>query len=80
MKLRNITEVDEFLETADQCEGAVWLESPDGDKINLKSKLSQYFAIAELLGAEGDYLELFCAKREDEARFLKFFKDNPGVL
>jgi len=80
MKLANIKEVNEFLKTADECRGAVWLESPEGDKINLKSKLSQYIAISALISIEGENLELFCALREDEERFLKFFRENPNTL
>ncbi len=80
MKLANITEVNNFLRTVDECTGDVWLESVDGDKINLKSKLSQYVAITALISCESDKLELFCSKHEDEERFFKFFKENPMVL
>ena len=80
MKLANIKEVNNFLRTVDECTGDVWLESVDGDKINLKSKLSQYVAISALISCESDKLELFCSKREDEERFFKFFHENPEVL
>ena len=80
MKLANIKEVNNFLRTVDECTGDVWLESIDGDKINLKSKLSQYVAISALISCEADKLELFCSKHEDEERFFKFFKENPEVL
>lgn len=80
MKLANIKEVNDFLKTVDECTGSVWLESTDGDKINLKSKLSQYVAITALISCEADKLELFCSKHEDEERFFKFFRENPEVL
>lgn len=80
MKLANITEVDGFLKTVDECSGSVWLESVEGDKINLKSKLSQYVAINALISCESDKLEPFCALPEDEQRFFKFFNENPEVL
>ena len=80
MKLANIKEVDNFLKTVNECTGDVWLESVDGDKINLKSKLSQYIAISALISCESDKLELFCSKTEDEERFFKFFNENPEVL
>ena len=41
MKLSNIGEVNDFLEVVNRCEGDVWLQSVEGDKINLKSSLSQ---------------------------------------
>lgn len=80
MKLANIKEVDNFLKTVNECTGDVWLESTDGNRINLKSKLSQYIAISALISCESDKLELFCSKHEDEERFFKFFSENPMVL
>lgn len=80
MKLANIKEVESFLKTVNECTGNVWLESTDGDKINLKSKLSQYIAISALINCEGENLELFCSQHEDEMRFFKFFNENPEVL
>lgn len=79
MKLNNLKEVDGFISTLDNCTGAVWLESPDGDRINLKSKLSQYIGLAELLKQKLD-LELFCTSAHDEALFYKFFMENPHAL
>ena len=80
MKLKNIKEVNNFIKTVNECEGDVWLESVDGSKINLKSKMSQYVAIGALISCEADNLELFCSKYEDEIRFFKFFNENPEVL
>lgn len=61
MKLSKIEQVNEFLAIVDSCKGEVTLRSVDGDIFNLKSKLSQYIAIAALLGQHGDELELFCS-------------------
>lgn len=80
MRLTNIKEVDNFLKTVNECKGDVWLESMDGDKINLKSKLSQYIAISALISCEADKLELFCSEAADETRFYNFFSENPEVL
>lgn len=80
MKIKTAKDVREFLAVADSCEGHVWLESPWGDKFNLKSELSQYVAAANLIKEKGDLLELFCQLREDEARFLKFFDQHPETL
>ena len=80
MRLNNIEELDDFLATVKSCKGAVWLESNDGDKINLKSALSRYIAIGALLSVEGDNLELYCAEKEDEAKFLEFFGHFPETL
>ena len=80
MKLTNIKELDAFSAAIDACKGQVWLESPDGDKYNLKSRFNQYIAFGALLGYHGDELELFCQFKEDEGNFLKFFRDYPEVL
>ena len=80
MRLSNISEVNDFLRTVDRCNGDVWLESADGNKINLKSKLSQYIAISALISIEGDNLELFCSDPEDQMKFFKFFFNNPKAL
>ena len=49
MKLSKIEQVNEFLAIVDSCKGEVTLRSVDGDIFNLKSKLSQYIAIAACL-------------------------------
>lgn len=80
MKLTNIEQVTDFLDKTRICKGDVWLTSPEGDKINLKSSLSQYVAIGELLSEKGEYLELFCADTEDEKHFIDFFDAHPETL
>ena len=79
MKLKNISEVNGFVAAADSCKGHVWLESPEGDKFNLKSKFSQYVALGELLSVRGEDLELFCQFSEDEMRFYQYFDEHPDV-
>ena len=37
-------------------------------------------AIAALLGQHGEELELWCSNREDEAKFLHMFQDNPEMM
>ena len=63
-----------------RCNGAVWLESKDGDRLNLKSELSKYVAIGRLIDERADDLELFCSLREDEVMIFGFFNMNPGVV
>ena len=80
MKLSKIEQVNEFLSIVDSCKGDVTLRSLDGDIFNLKSKLSQYIAIAALLGQHGDELELFCSDREDEGTsFLEEAKAHGSI-
>ena len=48
MKIQNITDVEKFFKVIDQCKGTVELVSPEGDRINLKSKLAQYLSMATI--------------------------------
>ena len=48
MKIQNITDVEKFFSVIDQCRGTVELVSPEGDRINLKSKLAQYLSMATI--------------------------------
>lgn len=80
MKLTKISQVEDFLAIVNTCKGDVTLTSQYGDKYNMKSLLTQYVVIGALLGEKGDELELFCSSKEDEAKFLKFFNENPEVM
>ena len=48
MKIQNISDVNTFFKVIDSCKGTVELVSPEGDRINLKSKLSQYLSMANI--------------------------------
>ena len=75
MKLKNIKEVDAFRTVIHTCTGDVYLKSQDGDVFNLKSALSEYIALGQLLSEQGDNLELFADKREDEAKLISFLAE-----
>ena len=80
MRLTNSKEIMKFRYAVAKCKGDVWLEDQEGNKFNLKSVISQYIALGELLQDKGESLELFCSMPEDESHFHKFFHDNPEVL
>lgn len=80
MRLKNSKEIMEFRFAISQCKGHVWLEDQEGNKFNLKSVISQYIALGELLQDNGESLELFCSNPKDEQHFMKFFHNNPSVL
>lgn len=79
MKIRNLSQLNDFVAVVNDCQGAVWLESSEGDRYNLKSTFSQYIALGKLLDERGDYLELFCSDKNDERLFFKFFHNHPEV-
>lgn len=73
MKIQNITDVDKFFQVVDSCKGTVELVSPEGDRINLKSKLAQYLSMATIFS--NGYikeLELVAYDREDIDRLIRF--------
>lgn len=80
MKIKNIKDVETFLNIVDHCNGEITLTSIYGDKFNMKSKLTQYVAISALLGEHGDELELWCSEKTDEEKFLKMFSDHPEMV
>ena len=73
MKVQNITDVDKFFEVIDSCKGKVELVTGEGDRLNLKSKLSQYVAMANIF-SDGTIaeLELLAYEPEDIQKLLSF--------
>lgn len=47
MKIRDIYNIEKFFDVVDKCEGKVELIGED-IRLNLKSKLAQYFSIAKI--------------------------------
>lgn len=80
MKIKNIKNVETFLAVVNECKGDVALTSVYGDKYNLKSALTQYVAVAALVGDHGEELELWCTDKDDEKKFLKMFNEHPDML
>ena len=73
MKIQNINDVEAFFKVIDQCKGPVELVSPEGDRINLKSKLSQYLSMASIFS--NGYikeLELVATDKDDVERLIKY--------
>ena len=79
MKLQNVTDIEEFIEVVKSCEGAVWIEAPDGERLSLRSRFSRYIAIGAMAADEENDYELFCARADDERKFFKYFAEHPGV-
>lgn len=72
LKLHNI-DFKKFIEILDKCKGNVYLETEDGDSLNLRSKLSQMVGIATILtGASVTEATLRCENPEDEIMFFRY--------
>ncbi len=62
-----------FMEAVDMCKGDVFLETSEGDVLNLKSKLCQMIGIANILkGANVEEMTIRCANPEDESTMFRF--------
>lgn len=71
---------NDFIKLVDQCKGDVFLETTDGDVLNLKSKLCQIIGIANILkGAEISEAKIRCTNPEDETLLFRFnlYKEVP---
>ena len=73
MKIQNIKKKKKFFQVIDQCKGTIELVSAEGDRINLKSKLSQYLSMASIF-SNGyiNELELVAHEPEDVERLIKY--------
>ena len=73
MKVQNITDIDKFFEVVDRCSGKVELVTGEGQRLNLKSKLSQYVSIANIFSnSEIPELEIVAYEPDDIERLTEF--------
>ena len=74
MKIENIKDVEGFFKVVDSCTGRVELVTAEGDRLNLKSKLSQFVSLANIFsnGAEIPELELVASEPEDIRKLVDF--------
>ena len=73
MKINNITDIDKFFEVVDSCKGKVELVTGEGDRLNLKSKLTQYVSLAKIF-SNGDIpeLEIVAYEKDDVDKLLSY--------
>ena len=77
MKVKNIANIDEFFKAIDACKGRVELVTGEGDRLNLKSKLSQYVSLAKIFSnGETPELELVAYEKEDIDRLIHFMMND----
>ena len=72
IKLHNI-DFDDLIKAIDQCKGDVFLETADGDVLNLKSKLCQLIGLSTIF-KNSDIAEasLRCTNPDDETMLFRF--------
>ena len=70
MKVSNIKDIDKFFAVVDSCEGRVELVTGEGDRLNLKSKLSQYVSLANIFS--GGELDIVAYEKDDIDKLMSF--------
>lgn len=73
MKFYNIKDIESFFKVLDKCEGKVELVGED-IRLNLKSKLAQYFSLAQIFssGSPIEELEIIAENPSDNALLLAY--------
>ena len=73
MKIYKIQDVEGFFDVLDKCKGVVELVTTEGDRLNLKSKLSQYLALSKMFKeADIENIELIAHQPEDVDLLFRF--------
>ena len=73
MTLTNVTNVDKLLKTIEKCEGKIELVIEQGDRYNLKSKLSQYVSFVKVLAnCTIPSIEIITSNHSDAEKLMKF--------
>ena len=77
MKIENIKDVNEFFRVVDSCKGNVELVTGEGDRLNLRSKLSQYVSLANVF-SDGNVreLEIVAYEPEDIKKLIDYMMQN----
>lgn len=77
MKVKNITNIEKFFKVVDGCAGKVELVTGEGDRLNLKSKLSQYVSLANIF-SDGtiEELEVIAYEPEDITKLVDFMMND----
>ena len=76
MKVQNITDIDAFFKVVDSCTGKVELVTGEGDRLNLKSKLSQFVSLANIFSnGEIPELEIVAYEQEDAEKLIHFMME-----
>ena len=72
IQLHNVN-FEDFIKAVDECKGDVFLETADGDVLNLKSKLCQIIGLSTILkSTEVAEATIRCALPEDETLLFRF--------
>ncbi len=72
LSLNNV-DLKEFTEVLDSCEGDVFMVTPEGDRLNLRSKLCQLIGFTQLIeGGRISNATIVCDNKNDESKLFRF--------
>ena len=72
IQLHNV-DFDDLIKVIDECKGDVYLETSDGDVLNLKSKLCQMIGLSTILtNTEVAEATIRCTDKDDESKLFRF--------
>ena len=74
MKIQNVKNIDKLFEVIGECKGKVELVTEEGDRLNLKSKLTQYVALAKIFSNDDiiKEMEIVAYEPEDTSKLVNF--------
>ena len=77
VKVMNITNLEKFFGVIDQCKEKVELVTDNGDRYNLKSKLSQYVSLAKVVfGGVIPEVNLITHSPSDTGKIIRYRMNN----
>lgn len=73
VKVTNIANINKFIEVIDRCEGKVELVTEHGDRLNLKSKISQFVSLTNIVkDGHIPQVEIIPYDKNDREKLMKF--------
>lgn len=72
IQIHNV-DFEDLIKVIDKCKGDVYLETSDGDSLNLKSRLCQMLGLATILAnTEIEEAWVRCTNKDDETMLFRF--------
>lgn len=72
IELHNV-DMEKLIQVIEKCKGDVYLETSEGDQLNLKSRLCQILGLSTILtSTEIDEAWVRCTNPEDETMIFRF--------
>lgn len=79
MRITKIKDVNRFMEVVNECSGDVFLNTSNGDCLNLKSKLTQFIALSQIFDVDVNVGELsITANQPDIIKIAEYLVNEWG--